>query len=57
MSKDPKNQSFGPDIPWEMLAHNDDKMECYTCHTPWTTSCGGCHLPIEANAKSDRHRY
>jgi hypothetical protein len=40
-----------------MLAHNDDKMECYTCHTPWTTSCGGCHLPIEANAKTSRHRY
>jgi hypothetical protein len=40
-----------------MLAHNDDKMECYTCHTPWTTSCGGCHLPIEANAKTARHRY
>ena len=57
MAKDAKTQKFGPDIPWEMLAHNDDKMECYTCHTPWTTSCGGCHLPIEANAKTDRHRY
>ncbi len=32
-------------------------MECYTCHTSWTTSCAGCHLPIEANAKTERHHY
>lgn len=57
MSRDTKTQRWGPDIPWEMLAHNDDKMECYTCHTSWTTSCGGCHLPIEANWKTARHRY
>ncbi len=41
----------------EQLAHSDDNMECYSCHTSWTTSCGGCHLPIEANWKTDRHRY
>ena len=34
-----------------------DNMECYTCHTSWTTSCGGCHLPIEANWKTERHHY
>ena len=39
------------------LAHGDDKMECYTCHTSWTTGCAGCHLPIEANAKTARHLY
>lgn len=39
------------------LAHSDDKIECYTCHTSWTTSCGGCHLPIEANQKTARHHY
>ena len=39
------------------LAHNDDEMECYTCHLSWTTSCGGCHLPIEANWKSESHHY
>ncbi len=27
------------------------------CHTSWTTSCGGCHLPIEANWKTERHHY
>ncbi|MDA2920162.1 hypothetical protein MYX76_11840 [Desulfobacterota bacterium AH_259_B03_O07] len=35
----------------EMLAHSDDNMECYTCHSSWTTACAGCHLPIQANWK------
>ncbi len=33
------------------LAHSDEDMECFTCHTSWTTACAGCHLPIEANWK------
>ena len=33
---------------------SDDKMACYTCHLSWTTSCGGCHLPIEANWKTEQ---
>jgi hypothetical protein len=41
----------------ENLAHKDSEMECYTCHTAWTTSCGGCHLPIEANWKTTTHKY
>lgn len=32
-------------------AHPDEKMTCFTCHLSWTTSCGGCHLPIQANWK------
>ena len=32
-------------------------MACYTCHLSWTTSCAGCHLPIEANQKTARHHY
>ena len=32
-------------------------MQCYTCHLSWTTTCGGCHLPIQANAKTERHHY
>jgi hypothetical protein len=57
MGRDPNSQKWGSDIPPEQLAHGDDNMECYSCHTSWTTSCGGCHLPIEANWKTDRHRY
>lgn len=47
---------WGLETARQMLAHADDEMECYACHTSWTTSCGGCHLPIEANWKTERHR-
>ena len=33
------------------LAHANTRMTCYTCHSSWTTSCFGCHLPMYANAK------
>jgi hypothetical protein len=39
------------------LAHKDEEMECFTCHTSWTTACAGCHLPIEANWKTKAHKY
>ncbi len=35
----------------------EDGMACYTCHSSWVTSCAGCHLPIEANWKTERHHY
>ncbi|HVR92183.1 MAG TPA: hypothetical protein VHG29_13970 [Novosphingobium sp.] len=44
--------AFGPGIAKNDRAHDDNKMACFTCHLSWTTSCGGCHLPIEANWKS-----
>ncbi|MDP2241610.1 MAG: hypothetical protein Q8K18_15815 [Burkholderiales bacterium] len=50
-------QRWGPDIPAGKRAHGDDKMTCQTCHTSWTTSCSGCHMPIEANEKTERHHY
>jgi len=38
------------------LAHSDDRMTCYACHTSWVTSCFGCHLSMEANRKMpNRH--
>ena len=48
---------FGLGIPEQDRAHREPDMACFTCHLSWTTSCGGCHLPIEANWKSDVHRY
>lgn len=57
MSKNTASLEFGPDVPPEDLAHSYEEVECYTCHTSWTTSCGGCHLPIEANWKTKRHHY
>src|SRR3546814_4071776 len=32
-------------------------ISCFTCHLSWTTSCGGCHLPIEANWKTSSHHF
>ncbi|AMK19698.1 MULTISPECIES: LVIVD repeat-containing protein [Sphingobium] len=49
--------SFGPGVAKEDRAHNDENMACFTCHLSWTTSCGGCHLPIEANWKTSLHHY
>jgi hypothetical protein len=57
MSTDTKTQSWGERAAQDMLAHSDDKVECYSCHTSWTNSCGGCHLPIESNWKTERHHY
>jgi hypothetical protein len=57
VSRDTQSQHFGLEVPDSQLAHSNAKMECYSCHTSWTTSCGGCHLPTEANAKTARHHY
>ena len=49
------SMAFGPGV--SERAHKDDNMACFACHTSWTTSCGGCHLPIEANWKTKTHKY
>ncbi len=49
--------AFGPGIAKSDRAHDDSEMACYTCHLSWTTSCGGCHLPIEANWKTTVNHY
>src|SRR5579884_623925 len=51
------SMKWGPGIPPDQFAHPTDEMACYTCHTSWTTSCAGCHLPIEANQHTARHHY
>jgi hypothetical protein len=33
------------------LAHANDRMTCYSCHTSWTPTCFGCHLQMTANAR------
>ena len=57
MSRDTGKQSWGPAVKAADRAHPDDEMLCVTCHSSWTTSCFGCHLPIQANWKSDRQHY
>ena len=51
------SQRWGPAIGPGQRAHADDQMMCITCHTSWTTSCSGCHLPIEANWKTPRQHF
>ena len=51
------NFEFGVGIAEEDRAHDSEEMACFTCHLSWTTSCGGCHLPIEANWKTKSHKY
>ncbi|HKR59706.1 MAG TPA: hypothetical protein VJS64_08215, partial [Pyrinomonadaceae bacterium] len=55
MRKD--NRTWG-DVPADdkALAHRDDNMTCFACHSSWVTSCFGCHLSMQANAKMpNRH--
>jgi hypothetical protein len=46
---------WGPGV--DKLAHDNDRMLCFTCHLSWTTSCAGCHLPIQANWKTERYHF
>ncbi len=58
VSKNTATQEWGPGVAKEDRAHDvEDKMECYTCHLSWTTSCGGCHLPIQANRLTERLHF
>lgn len=51
------SQAWGNGVDPANFAHDDEKMSCHSCHSSWTTSCSGCHLPIEANAKTERLHY
>ncbi len=57
MGRNGEDYGWGPGIAKENRAHGDSTMTCFTCHLSWTTSCGGCHLPIEANWKTTSHKY
>ena len=57
MSRDTQKQNWGASVKPADRAHTDDEMLCVTCHSSWTTSCFGCHLPIQANWKTERQHY
>ena len=38
--------------PPDTLAHANDRMTCYACHTSWTPTCFGCHLSMSSNRKA-----
>ena len=52
-----RDGNWGPGKAQPDYAHSNEKMTCYACHLSWTTSCAGCHLPIQANQKSDKLHY
>jgi len=40
----------------KLLAHRDENMTCFACHSSWVTGCFGCHLSMQANRKMpNRH--
>jgi hypothetical protein len=45
-------KTWGGSSEESQLAHGDRRMTCYACHSSWTTSCFGCHLPMMANRKT-----
>ena len=57
MAKGAPYDKWGPGVAVADRAHKDEEMECFTCHLSWTTSCAGCHLPIQANWKTDRLHF
>lgn len=57
MAANPAQQNWGAAVAPAERAHKDEEMMCVTCHTSWTTSCGGCHLPIQANWETESQHY
>jgi len=56
LQKDGKTWGRG-DVGESKLAHSNDRMTCYACHSSWMTSCFGCHLPQQANQRSERLHF
>src|SRR6266516_3867685 len=51
------NATWG-DVPADdkQLAHREEQMSCFACHSSWVTGCFGCHLSMQANRKMpNRH--
>lgn len=64
-SVDPKAKDFNEKAAYAKLqvsadgscAHSPEQMDCASCHTSWMTSCFGCHLPQEANWRTNMHHF
>ncbi len=41
----------------QLLAHRDENMTCFACHSSWVTSCFGCHLSMQANRKMPNRHF
>jgi hypothetical protein len=56
MRRDGKTWGDVPEDP-KLLAHRDESMDCYTCHTGFMASCFGCHLPMRSNQARFNNHY
>ena len=55
-------KTVGKDGKWgsaatDRLAHEEDEMTCFACHSSWITSCFGCHLSMKADTKKPNLHY
>ena len=46
-----KDGTWGSGAASGQLAHANESMTCFTCHTSWTPTCFGCHLSMVANRR------
>lgn len=49
--------TWGEAAPADRLAHANERMTCFACHSSWMTSCFGCHLSQRANEKRPMLHY
>jgi hypothetical protein len=54
--RDGKTWGSVPDKTTE-LAHADENITCFACHTSWMTSCFGCHLSQMRNRRTNNNHY
>ena len=45
-------RTWGAPASADNLAHANENMTCFACHTAWTPTCFGCHLSMSANRKA-----
>jgi hypothetical protein len=45
-------RTWGSPASADELAHANENMTCFACHTAWTPTCFGCHLSMSANRKA-----
>jgi hypothetical protein len=44
--------TWGSAIDESSLAHSNQRMTCYACHSAWLPTCFGCHLQQTANQRT-----
>ena len=45
-------QTWGASVDESKLAHQNNRMTCYACHSSWAPTCYGCHLSMTANQRT-----